>query len=165
MVWRPLFKYPVLAVGILMLYVALSNPKLKGILGLNRDKLIASSCRAVLVMLDKRKPSSWETNCQDNDFNYLVITVKNNLTAVDDNNLKKALYRELANELTFLAQNSPEENLGRVRILKFELHNPKIILITFAHGKDVARLATLKDQNLVLQHLKETFQVKERRIK
>lgn len=143
-----------------MLYIAISDAQRKG--KFNRDRLIPSSCKAVLVMLDKRIPKNWTTACEDTDQNYLVITATNEVKAPDEKSLLKALYRELANELTFVAQNSPEENLQRVLIVRMELHHPKKIITAYAHGKDVARLATLKDEALILEHLKSKFQVREK---
>ena len=72
-----IIKRPLLPIGILMAYVVIHDLSERGIINLSKRKEIlkATSCRAVLVKLDRRIPKNWGTFCKDNN---LTVTLFNN---------------------------------------------------------------------------------------
>jgi len=161
MVWKSLIKYPVLIAGILLMTIFLFDLKKRGIFFSRADKLRATSCRSVLVMLDKRIPTTWSTECEKDN---LAIEIKSSLDATkfkDKKLLKPALYRELANNLIFIAKNSLNESLERVDLVRVHLEGPTLSINAVATGRDLARFATMKRPDFIAEHLKATVHVKE----
>lgn len=127
-----------------------------------RESLTPTSCRAVLVKLDRRIPASWNTECDGNNLN---VVIQKNLKAKDEQDpdaLRKILYRELANDLVALASNSPSDNLEKTQYISVKLIHPKIEIGALSEGRYVAKFATLRDQRLLMEHLQQTVQVQER---
>lgn len=159
MIAKNLFKNPILIIGILMMTIFLFNLKKKGYFGEN--KLIPSSCKSVLVMLNKRSPSTWRTECSNNN---LSVEVYKNPDFKKLNTVLKQrayLYRELANDLSFIAKNSLNESLERVLIVRVKIISKNLDINSITEGRFLAKLATLKDKRFIANHLKATVKVKE----
>ena len=127
-----------------------------------RESLIPSSCKAVLVMLNKRIPATWSTQCEGKTKNNLFINMHTHIKAADDLTLKKALYRTLANNLVFIAKNSPADSLERVDIVRLKMNHHKIEINAITEGKDIIKFSTMKDPDFIKDHLKLTVQVQEK---
>lgn len=126
-----------------------------------RESLNPTSCKAVLVKLDRRIPASWQTECQGNNLNVIITK---NFTAKDEKDLdalRRILYRELANDLVSLAQNSPIDNLERTDYVSLKIIHPKMEIGALSEGKYVVKFETLRDQRLIMEHLQQTVQVQE----
>lgn len=124
-----------------------------------------SSCKAVRVKLDRRIPANWSSFCEGKDFNNLAVHInypapKNDLDAGKDD-IRKLVYRELANDLILIAKNSPSDNLERTNIVRVRFIHPKIQVDAVTEGKYIVKLQTLTNKELIAQHLKVTVQVKE----
>ncbi len=113
------------------------------------DKLRATSCRAVLVKLDRRIPKNWSTKCVEDN---LQVTVE--MKAIEKpgsslTDIKRLLYRELANNLTHVAINSPSDNLTRTPYVELLITHPKMDVNIRAPGQLAVKLATLKNKELI----------------
>ena len=157
MFWKPLMKNPILAIGIIMVSILLFELSRRGILPLMSDKIIATSCKSALVMLKKRAPDTWKLECKNNN---MTVTVHSQLDA-NKYPLPKTLYRQLANNLQFIAQNSLSESLERTLIIRVHVIHPQMQINAITEGKDLIRLAALKRPEFITQHLKATVQVQD----
>jgi len=154
-----LMKNPVLVIGILLMVIFLTDLKKRGKLGIfDRPDYIPHSCKAVLVMLDKRIPNNWDTSCDENN---LVVKIDSQLENIKPQNLKAAIYRNMANHFIFIGQNSPSETLERVFSVHLKIDHPILTIDALSSGEAVAKLATIKRPEFIADHLKASIQVKE----
>ena len=153
-----LMKNPLLMIGILMMIIFLYQLKSKGYF--TRTKLIPSSCRAVLVKLDRRIPSGWDTKCEGNNL-AVSIPFTSEKKLQDKTKLRVLAYRELANHLVQIAKNSPSDNLERTDIVRVRLFSNNLEINAVTEGRFIVKLATIKTPKLLKEHLKNTVQVKE----
>lgn len=160
MFMKSLMNKPILIIGILLSSVFLMNRYSEhGVW--NRDRLVPTSCRAVLVMLERRIPENWKTACEGNNLNVVVqhIVLKTEPTELPK--LRRLLYRELANGLILLAQNSPSDNLERTDGVSFRYLHPKLEIGALTQGKFVVKFSTIKNKEMIKRHLQATVKVKE----
>jgi hypothetical protein len=160
MLWSKLMKKPVLVMGILMvmaLFLDLSRRK-DGKSLFFREDFVPHSCKAVLVKLEKRIPANWDAECEQNN---LAIEMNYSSPASGSENMKQVAYRRLANDLTFIAKNSPQETLERVFIVRIRATQPGFEINAVSEGKFVSKMATLNSPEYIREHLKNTVQVKE----
>lgn len=151
-------KNPVLIIGVILFVIFMFDQK-KRDYPLFGDRLIPSSCRAVVVKLEKRIPANWNLKCEKNN---LAITIDSHVTINKPQLLKPILYRNLANHLIFIAQNSPQETLERVFIVRMHVEHPLMVIDAITEGKDISKFATLTDKKFIADHLQATVQVKDR---
>ena len=150
---------PVLAIGLLMFGLFLfqvSQSKKWGIF--HNDKLIASSCRGVLIRLEKKIPANWKASCEGNN---LALEIHELVVPKDVSNLKTLMYRQLANYMAFVAKISHADILEKVLFVRFRLVHPKIEINAVTEGKFIIKLATLEVPEHIMTHLQSTVQVKE----
>lgn len=127
-----------------------------------KESLTPTSCRAVLVKLERRIPASWSTQCEGNNLN---IVIQKNLKAKNEKDLdalRKILYRELANDLVAMATHSPADNLERTNYISLKLIHPRMEIGALSEGRYVVKFSTLRDERLLMEHLEQTVQVQER---
>lgn len=166
---KSLMKNPVLAIGILFMVIFLFQLGNKyDWMGSRKRKLMPSSCKAVVVKLNRRIPANWKTECEGSDYNNLFVEI--NITEpktsdVAPKNFKALIYRTLANNLILTAKNSPEDNLERTNMVRFRLNHPKVRINALTEGRFLVKLQTLSSPELIAQHLKVTVQVQEDPIK
>lgn len=150
---------PVLAIGLLMfglfIYQVASDQKW-GIF--HNDKLIATSCKAVLVRLEKKIPDNWNVFCEGNN---LAVEIKEVVVPADATNLRALMYRQLANHMSFVARSSHSDILEKVFFVRFKLTHPKMVINAVTEGKFIVKLSTLETPEHVMTHLQSTVQVKE----
>jgi len=137
----------------------------KGYFGERREKLMATSCRASLVKLDRRIPSSWATKCEGNNMAVeipLTFEIDKKLSKKEaDLKLRAFMYRELANNLVVVAKNSPSDNLERTDFVRLRMTHKKLEINALTEGRYLVKLATIKNKRLLGEHLKTTVNVKE----
>lgn len=164
MIYKNIFKNPILAIGILLMTIFILNANRKGLFG-KREKLIPTSCKAVRVKLDRRIPDNWKSACKGNNLsvnvNYQLPKelAEKQLTFEE---FKRLVYREIANVLIHIARNSPSDNLERTDVVsvKFKyLSSIDVNAITF--GDKLAKLNNMKEQNLIATHIQATVKVQE----
>lgn len=156
---RYLMQKPVLAIGLIMfglfIYQVARDQKW-GIF--HNEKLIATSCKAVLVRLEKKVPANWKVFCEGNN---LAVDIEEIAIPPEATNLKTLMYRQLANHMTFVARNSHADILEKVYFVRFKLEHPKMVINAVTEGKFIVKLATLETPEHIMTHLKTTVQVKE----
>ena len=122
------------------------------------QKLISTSCRGVLVGLEKRIPQNWKVFCEGNN---LAIEIQEIAIPEKANDIKILLYRQLANHMTHVAQISAVDILEKGMFVRFRLNHPEMEINAVTEGKFIVKLATLTNPEHIMSHLKTTVQVKE----
>jgi hypothetical protein len=157
---KSLLKNPILMIGILLMSIFLMNTFKEGGLW-NKDRLKPTSCRAVLVKLNKRIPPGWTTSCDGNSLNLAIAHIKMDKEPTELELVRKLVYRELANTLVLLSKNSPTDNLERTDWVSVRYVHPKLEVGALTEGKYAAKFATIKSTEMLKKHLQATVQVKE----
>lgn len=156
---RYLMQKPVLAIGLIMFGLFLyqvANDRKWGIF--HNEKLISTSCKAVVVRLEKKIPENWKIFCEGNN---LAVDINEVAIPPEAANLKVLMYRQLANHMSFVARNSHSDILEKVYLVRFKLNHPKMVINAVTEGKFIVKLATLESPEHIMTHLKTTVQVKE----
>ena len=161
MLWKLPVKNPIFSLGILMMIIAFFDLSRRGLLPSFSQQLIPSSCKAALVMLDKRLPKNWKTQC---DHNNMIVTIYSQVKTQKKRDLPRVLYRDLANKLQFIAQNTPPENLKQTLTVRITLHHSAMKINALTEGNDLVKLSTITESSLIAQHLKTTVQVQEQQL-
>ncbi len=152
-------KKPVLMIGIIMFLLFLYQVASKEKWGIfANSKLIPTSCRDVLVGLERRIPENWKVFCEGNN---LAVEIKELAIPEDVENIRPLLYRQLANHMAFLARNSANDILEKVFFVRFHLVHDKMTIDAVTEGKFIVKLSTLENSEHIMTHLKSTVQVKE----
>ncbi len=155
-----MMKNPVLIIGILLMVIFLSTSGRK--LLSRKEALNPTSCKAVLVKLNRRIPKNWSTKCKGNN---LTVIVKykdlDKKVEADKQKLRKLLYRELANFLTHIAKNSPSDNLELTDIVRLKLDQKNLVINAVTEGKFIVKLSTLSETKNIKEHLRKTVKVQE----
>ncbi len=124
----------------------------------HNDKLSTTSCRGVLVGLEKRIPDNWKAFCEGNN---LAVEINELSLPEKVNNLKPLMYRQLANHMAHIARISAPDILEKVLFVRIHMVHPKMILDAVTEGQYIVKLATLENAEHIMTHLKATVQVKE----
>ena len=161
MIWKNAFKNPILMIGILCMIIFLSTMRGKSKFFDRFDKLKATSCNSVLIMLDKRRPKEWKTECEENNLAVIIPTPLMEGQFKKKIDFRAALYRELANHLMYISKNSLRESLERVFIVRIRLESRTIVINAVTEGKFIAQMATLKNPEIMANHIQSTVQVQE----
>lgn len=159
MLWNSLMKKPVLMMGIIMFSLFIYQVASKEKWGIfANNKLIPTSCKAVLVGLEKRIPQNWKTYCEGNNLAVEIVEI-----AIPENadTLKSLMYRQLANHMAHVARISTVDILEKVLFVRFHVVHPKMTIDAVTEGKYIVKLATLENAEHIMTHLKTTVQVKE----
>ena len=154
MVLRLLAKNPILVIGALAAFIFLTTYRGKYSLRSRAEKLVPTSCRALQVKLDRRIPEHWSSHCRENNL-IVEITEENTLPEGKE---EMILYRMLANSMVHIAHYSPSDNLERTHTVAVTLHHPRLTLKAVTEGKLMVKLQTMKDPQLIGEHLKATVQ-------
>jgi hypothetical protein len=166
MAFRWMMNNPIFMIGVILMGLFITSQVREGGLGY-KESLMPTSCKAVLVMLDRRIPETWTTRCRGNNLN---ITIKKSMDpayeeGMDEEQklqmLRQLLYRELANDLITIAKNSPTDNLERTDYISLRLVHSKLEIGALTEGRFVVKFSTITNTNLILEHLKETVSVQE----
>ena len=156
---KSLFKNPMLTLGIMMIVtVWLSSIGYLDVGIFNGQRNKPTSCRAVLVKLERQIPQNWQVSCSDNNLNVVINELQ---VASDAKDFRGPLYRQMANHLTALPQLSQVDILEKVFIIHMKVQHPKMDIDAITEGKYVAKLATITKPEFIKDHLKQTVQVKE----
>lgn len=163
MILSKLIKNPFLAIGLLMLTIILLQQGKDGIFSSRIKKLHSTSCDSALIMLSKRIPKSWDIKCEKNKMKVKIEhPAPPNINIEDLNKEKFFIYRELANDLIFIAKNSPSDSLERTTSVEVLAESKNIIINAIASGNDISKLETIKTNEFIMEHLKRAVQIKEK---
>ena len=124
----------------------------------HNDKLISTSCRGILVRLEKKIPQNWKVFCEGNN---LAVEIREIAIPDKATNLKALMYRQLANHMAFVARNSMNDILEKVLFVRFHLVHSQMTLDAVTEGQYIVKLTTLENAEHIMTHLKSTVQVKE----
>ncbi len=154
-------KYPLIGIGLMMMAVWLLSMTDLGKLLDRKESLKPDSCRSALVMLNKRMPDSWKTSCIKLDMMVeIAVDIPTELLS-DPVKSRQLLYRELANSMVFISENTLRDSLERVRFVVVSLHSDVLIVEGVSRGSDVVKLFGIDNDKLIQEHLKATVKVKE----
>lgn len=160
MLLKSIMKNPILMIGILMMAIFIMTVGRKQGWFI-RESLIPTSCKAVLVKLDRRIPANWSSECDGNNLALVMKFAEESEKPIAQKELRIVLFRTLANNLKSIALNSPSDNLERTDIVSVRLIHPKMTINAVSEGKYVVKLATMNDPAMIAEHLKVTVQVQE----
>jgi hypothetical protein len=159
MFWNSLMKKPVLVIGVVMFTLFIIQVIKKEHWGLFlNQKLVPTSCKAVLVRLEKKIPANWRAFCEGNN---LALDIQEVTIPENTANLQSVMFRSLANHMSFVARISTVDILEKVFIVRFHVEHPKMNIDAVTEGKFIVKLATLENPEHIMAHLKSTVQVKE----
>lgn len=122
------------------------------------DKLVSTSCKAVVVKLEKLIPANWKIFCEGNN---LAVEINELAVPPEATNLRTLMYRQLANHMSYVARSSHSDILEKVYFVRFRLTHPKMVINAVTEGKYIVKLATLESPEHIMTHLQSTVQVKE----
>ena len=171
MIAEKIMKNPILVLGILMMVIFLYQLQGK-YTGFNRrEKLMPTSCRAVMFHMKKYTPDNWQWDCEKN---HLKINISEDLhqqqkrpkLSLDE--AKQMTYRLMANHFSYLAQVGPHETIERtdsiIMTLTAQYKNPQELFFTIranTTGAAVAKLKYIKEPKYVADHLRLNVLVQE----
>ena len=159
MLWNLLIKKTILALGIVMFSLFMWHvAKNEGWIGGPSDKYTSTSCKGVVVGLEKRIPDNWKVFCEGNN---LAVDIKELAVPEKATNLKALMYRQLANHMAHVARISSPDILQKIFFVRFHIVHPGLTLDAVTEGKYIVKLATLENAEHIMTHLKATVQVKE----
>ena len=115
-----------------------------------------------MVKLERRVPKDWSAKCEGNNLAVeYKLKIPDNFKNDVSNPIRKFIYRDLANSLTLVAKNSPQDNLERTDIVRLRLKTDIMTVNAVTDGKMLSKLYHLTDSQLIAKHLKATVQVQE----
>ncbi len=159
---KHLMDKPVLTIGVIFFALFVYDLNRRGYLDSFKNRFQPTSCFITLKALEKKLPKEAVASC---DENHLIVDWK--LEMGDFVRLEKpemilaANYRELANNLTFIAKNSPVDLLAGVSVVTVNQEGKDFILSAVSEGRYLVKLSELKSPELIAEHLKNTVKVKE----
>ncbi len=145
-----LIKHPFFIAIILIVYIFFSQLKKHNIFPSSGTK--ATSCKSAIVMLKKRSPKSWKIRCKKN---HLIVEVPTKLKK------KEAIYREMANNLTFISKNCLNESLERTNSVLLVMKNKSTHIKSLIAGKYIAKMASLKETSKIINFIQNYVTVDE----
>ena len=157
-------KKPILSIGILFFIIFLFQLNKSGYFEKRRKVFSAASCTAVVVKLKKVIPPNWNISC-DGHFadrtDTLVVKIKSTPTKEMGISIKSFVYREMANQLSFISKNSPSDNLERLSWVKISVQTGQGQADGVVSGMALSKMRTLKTQDGLIGHLKNSVSVKD----
>ncbi len=159
MLWNSLMKNPMLTLGIILFGMFLYQVGSKEKWGIfSNDKLISTSCKGVVIQLEKRVPANWKIFCEGNN---LAVEIDEIAIPPKASHLEALMYRQLANHMSFVARTSHTDILEKVDFVRFRLSHKKMDINAVTEGKFIVKLSTLESPEHIMTHLKSTVQVKQ----
>lgn len=112
--------------------------------------------------MSKRLPKEAKAQCNDNHLKVDWTIAIGELIRIDKpEKILAANYRELANNLTFIAKNSPQELLNSIATVTLTQEGEDYTLTAISEGKNLSLLKDLKAPELIAEHLRNTVKVQE----
>ncbi len=159
MIWKNALKYPVLAIGVILFVLFLTDPKTKKWLKKYSGSRIPNTCRSVMEKVEKKAPDNWEMECPGTQL--LKIAIEHNSRHTNILSLRPEMYKNLANSYVKLAQLSNPETLAGLKYVKMKLINEQLTIDSKTDGQAVVELLKRKTPQAIAEHLKLTVKVKE----
>lgn len=163
-----MFKYfikkPILSIGILFFIIFLFQLNKSGYFEKRRKVFSAASCTAVVVKLKKVVDNSWTLECSGHFAERTdTLEVRVNLLPLPNSKIssKAYAYREMANKLSFISKNAPNDNLERLSWVKISIILPDGQADGVVNGMLLSKMRTLKTQEGLMGHLQNSVNVKD----
>ena len=161
MILKRLIQNPILMIGILLFSIFIMDLNRKGVFDKKNQRLKTDSCHAGIVRLKKRIPANWKLHCENTN---LIIDIVSSLQGKDftkSDNMKAAVYRTMANDLKFVANNIFSDNLERTPFIILKYTGQNFDVRAISSGENMAILGNLTNTTHIADHLKQTVQIKE----
>jgi hypothetical protein len=153
---------PVLAIGIIFISLFLFDLNRRGYLDSFKNRFNPTSCYGALPYLSKRLPKESKARCDNNNLRVSWTIAIGELIRVDKpEKILAANYRELANNLTFIAKNTPQELLNAITTVTLMQEGEDYTLTAISEGRKLSLLKDLKSPELIAEHLRNTVKVQE----
>ncbi|MGB0452675.1 MAG: hypothetical protein ACPGJV_03100 [Bacteriovoracaceae bacterium] len=159
MLYKSLLKNPILMIGILFMSIFLMTHG-KKFMQEYKTNLTPTSCRALMVKLERRLPAHWKAHCEENNL-AVEYSLEIPKKIQKQNEIRQFAYRELANSLSFIAKNSPEDNMQKTDVVRVRMKLEKLTINAVTEGRFLSKLYSLTDPKLITKHIQATVQVQE----
>ena len=156
-------KKPILSIGILFFIIFLFQLNKSGYFEKRRKVFSAASCTAVVVKLKKIVNEDWSLECIGHfadRTDTLEIKIRSNIAA-DKLTPKAIAYKEMANQLSYVAHHAPSDNLERLSWVKISIILPQGQADGVIKGMSLSKMKTLKTQQGMMNHLQSSVSVKD----
>lgn len=163
MAFRTLMKNPVFAIGFLFFAIFLFQLRDKGIFKDRAQKMIPTSCKAVVARLDKYMSKEWEFSCNENNLQIITKVDQKIISGEikEATQLRPLMYKALANIYASISKYAPEDSLERTGIIAVRLIHPHMTLNSMSEGRHVKNIKGLKNLDNLADHFKQTIRVQE----
>ena len=157
MIWKNALKYPVLAVGVILFTLYITNPKTKEYWDNHAKKFVPNSCEAVKERILKKEAKRWKLECPGT----VRLIVKVDLTKRAKKVNIITQYRELANTLVNIGKLANPETLSYLKVVEVYLRSDITEIKAVTNGQALVELAQKKSQDAIAKHLKMTVKTQE----
>ena len=157
-------KKPILSIGILFFIIFLFQLKKTGYFERRSRVYYAASCTSLTVKLKRVAPKEWKIDCSGHFAERTdTLEVSIELPLIKDPKLtaQSYVYREMANHLLFISQNSPIDNLEKLSWVKISLNYKGNQADGVVKGIALSKMRTLKSQQSLMGYLKSSVSVKD----
>ncbi len=150
-------KYPILAVGVVLFTLYITNPKTKEYWENHANKFVPNSCEAVKERILKKESKRWKMECPGT----VRLIVKVDLTKRSKQMNLSAQYRELANTLVNLGKLSNPETMSYLKVVEVYISAGSKEIKAITNGQALVELAQKKSQDAIAEHLRMTVKTQE----
>ena len=159
---RYFMEKPVLAIGVILFVLFIYDLQKRGYLDSFKNRFNPTSCYGALTSLTKKLPQEAKAKCEDNHLKVTWTIAIGELIRIDKpEKILAANYRELANNLSFIAKNTPVELMSSINTVTLDQEGEDYVLSAFTEGRQLTLLKELKSPELISEHLRNTVKVKE----
>ncbi len=151
-------KYPALVAGIIMFALFLADPKTKTWWNSLGDRFIPSTCKALIDRVSNKSPDNWSMECPGTS--RLVLNIETEIDP-DSTDLRKLMYRSMANNLKSFAIMANPETLQNLKVFEIMLESENFSILGKTDGQALAKLGRIDSPKKIAQHLRLTVKVKE----
>jgi hypothetical protein len=159
MIWKNTMKYPVLAIGVILFGLFITDPKTKKFWENSKRRFIPSTCDAVKDRVEIKSPQTWELECPGTQL--LIIKIQHDPAGRNLQVLRSQMYKNLANSYANLARFSNPETLSYLKFIELIVEHPRLTIRSKTDGQAVVEMLKLKTQSDIANHLKLTVKVRE----
>lgn len=158
MLAKSLLKYPVLFLGLGMFLLFIFNEKTAIWWDKYTNRFKPNVCKDAATRITELGPNDWDVSCNQQD---LIIKQKFYLENIKDNDLRKASYRHLANNLKQLSKISNPDTISLIKVINFQLRLPQKSISSFISGTSLIQLSKLTDEKAIAFFIHTSVKVKE----
>lgn len=158
MVLKFVMKYPILIGGAIMFILAITSTESKNFFNSYADRFKPNVCKDAMERAKKNGPKEWEISCENQKLT-IIKNFKNE--GLKEEEINKASYRDVANDLVLLGKVSNTDTLELVKEVTYKLKINKKIIEAFTTGEAITKLAGLTDPKAIAFFIHTNVKVKE----